>query len=298
MASFSEKNYLSVNTTPDAAEKDWSLTGVFRKSFTQACVLLNSGKEFPYATRWPISDGDIAIIGDHLPVDYQWVEQSSNSGQMGIVTATEPKLTINRKHAVELDYVFTPETTKKNVKDCIKYLEMPFDRKIIQYDKNALTLYPMAVPIRRMLAAASILAHEKYADENAVGLAKDVIANCPTFNDILQVIVKPVPGVYPDFDLSEIQVVTGKTAIGFIGESKIAKYVEDGASKKLDNYVVKFTYIGAISIMVRGGFTNLLIAFLSEEPPIKEYYNDIIKFIGDTGNTKALEILKQYKPQK
>ena len=51
MSNFSEKNYLSINTSTDAAEKDWSLTGIFKKTVQQATVQLENGKEYQYACR-------------------------------------------------------------------------------------------------------------------------------------------------------------------------------------------------------------------------------------------------------
>ena len=163
MASFSEQNYLSVNTMSDAAEKDWSLTGIFKKSVQQATVQLESGKEYQYACRWPFKEGDVAIIGNTLLQNYTVIEQSPNSGQFGLITYAEPKMTIKKSHAVELDYVFTESVSKKNITDCIKYLESPLKFETLQYGKMSENYFPLSFYIRRLLAAASIIAHPKFA---------------------------------------------------------------------------------------------------------------------------------------
>ena len=61
--------------------------------------------------RYPVAEGDVAIVGYGLPqYDYNAsaCESSTNTGQMGIVQEALTKLTIKRAHAVEADFVFTP----------------------------------------------------------------------------------------------------------------------------------------------------------------------------------------------
>lgn len=67
---------------------------------------------------------------------------------------------------------------------------------------------------------------------------------------------------------------------------------------KANVYINKYEYIGAVSIMVRGGFVNMLSAFLSAEPPISDFYDEMIGYLGNTGSAEALDILKNYNPQK
>jgi hypothetical protein len=62
-------------------------------------------------------------------------------------------------------------------------------------------------------------------------------------------------------------------------------------------YVNKYAYIGAVSIMVRGGFANLLKAFFSANPPIASFYNEMLEDIGSNAIPEMLNILKEYTPQ-
>lgn len=307
MAKFSEKNYSSVNTVKDAAEKDWSLTGIFKKSLQQATVQLESGKEYTYACRWPFKEGDVAIVGNTLIQNDIDIEQSPNSGLFGIITYAEPKLTIKRSHAVELDYVFTESATKKNLTDCAKYLKSPLDFKTVQYEKYSRNYFPLSLYIRKLLAAASIIAHPKFVTADDIEAAKKYIGEKQDVSELNLLVGPPEEaglnftdtqintrgkskkylqelGIKPDYDMCD-----------FMGLSR-EEYFK--VIDKANVYVNKYIYMGAISIMVRGGFVNLLEAFLSAEPPIRDFNDEMIGYLKKTGNTEALDVLKTYSLQR
>ena len=307
MASFSEKNYLSINTSADAAEKDWSLTGIFKKSVQQATVQLESGKEYQYACRWPFKEGDVAIIGNTLLQNYTVIEQSPNSGLFGVITYAEPKMTLKKSHAVELDYVFTENVSKKNITDCIKYLESPQDFNSVQYGKFSENYFPLSFYIRRLIAAASIIAHPKFAVAEDIETAKKYIRKKQNLNE-MELLVGPPEAA--GFNFKDTQIDTKGKSEEYLKELGVNPEYDmydlmDFSSKKYNAmvkkanvYLNKYSYIGAISVMVRGGFVNLLKAFLSAKPPINGFYDEIVDFLGDTGNAEALSVVKNYKPQK
>ncbi|SFO38510.1 hypothetical protein SAMN05216515_1378 [Eubacterium pyruvativorans] len=307
MAKFSEKNYSSVNTVKDAAEKDWSLTGIFRKSIKQATVKLKSGKEFQYASRWPFKEGDVAIVGNTLLQSYIDIEQSPNSGLFGIITYAEPKLTIKRSHAVELDYVFTESATKKNITDCAKYLKSPLDFKTVQYEKFSDNYFPLSLYIRKLLAAASIIAHPKFVTADDIEAAKKYIGEKQDVSE-LGLLVGPPEEAGLNFTDTQIN-TRGKSEeylqeLGikpdyYMGElTDLSREEYFKVIDKANIYVNKYIYMGAISIMVRGGFVNLLEAFLSAEPPIRDFNDEMIGYLEKTGNTEALDVLKTYSLQR
>lgn len=307
MASFSETNYLSVNPMKDAAEKDWSLTGIFKKSVQQATVQLESGKEYTYACRWPFKEGDVAIIGNTLLQNYMDIEQSPNSGLFGIITYAEPKMTIKRSHAVELDYVFTESASKKNISDCAKYLKSPLDFKTVQYEKYSQNYFPLSLYIRRLFAAVSIIAHPKFAAADDIEAAKRYVGQNQNLNDLELWVGPPEPA---GLNFTDTQINTdGKSEeylkqLGIEPEYEMYDFMRLSEEKyfkimdKANVFINKYTYIGAVSIMVRGGFVNMLNAFLSAEPPINDFYDEMIGYLGNTGSAEALNILKNYKPQK
>lgn len=307
MASFSEQNYLSVNTMSDAAEKDWSLTGIFKKSVQQATVQLESGKEYQYACRWPFKEGDVAIIGNTLLQNYTVIEQSPNSGQFGLITYAEPKMTIKKSHAVELDYVFTESVSKKNITDCIKYLESPLKFETLQYGKMSENYFPLSFYIRRLLAAASIIAHPKFAAAEDIEVAKNYIGEKQDLGEMDLWVGPPEPA---GLNFTDTQIDTNYKSEQYLQELGIRSDYEmydfmglpakeyDRIIRSANVFINKYAYIGTISVMVRGGFVNLLKAFISAEPPINDFYDEMIELIGETGNTEALSVLKSYKLQK
>ena len=307
MASFSEQNYLSVNTMSDAVEKDWSLTGIFKKSVQQATVQLESGKEYQYACRWPFKEGDVAIIGNTLLQNYTVIEQSPNSGQFGLITYAEPKMTIKKSHAVELDYVFTESVSKKNITDCIKYLESPLKFETLQYGKMSENYFPLSFYIRRLLAAASIIAHPKFAAAEDIEVAKNYIGEKQDLGEMDLWVGPPEPA---GLNFTDTQIDTNYKSEQYLQELGIRSDYEmydfmglpakeyDRIIRSANVFINKYAYIGTISVMVRGGFVNLLKAFISAEPPINDFYDEMIELIGETGNTEALSVLKSYKLQK
>lgn len=303
------KNYRSINKSNDPAGKKWAIAVKMQKTIQQANVKLNSGKSFQYACRYPVTEGDVAVIGNALP--YQPGRQvlpSSSTGNMGIATDVRPKLEINRSHATELDYVFTPAVSKKTISECTKYLELPGNDITLQFGKLDIvdTIYPIAFLIRKLLAAASIIAFPQYADAEAIEKAKSYICRPQIIDKDMGELNIGMPDLLVDINLCDIQVdVDGKNEAEL--NNLNLNYIEDGIINGFDRnssrivpavneYVNKYAYIGAISVMVRGGFVNLLQAFLSANPPIKIFYDELLNAIGQIGNAKALETLKGFIP--
>ena len=234
-----------------------------------------------------MKEGDVVIIGNKLPSqstfgDNEW---SANTGQMGLVTDVEPKLTINRKHAVELDLVFTDSVEKKTISSCVKYLDMPEDEdtleKLLQHGKCCEYVFPVTFIIRKLLMAATIIAYPEFSDEKTIGKARDYLRSRPKLTNLKNIRTAPISDAYPSLVNYDLHI----HAVDEAGEVKAIKAKD----------VVKFTYMGAIAILVRGGFVNLLEAFLSAKPPIGRYYDELMSYLGDTGHPKALDVLRNYK---
>ena len=302
------KNYQSVNMTENPEEKKWAIAVKMQKTIQQATVKLNNRKSSQYASRDPVAAGDVAVIGNALPDQFRiGVLPSSTTGNMGIAIDVKPKLEIKRSHATELDYVFTPAVSKKTISECMKYLEMPGDDKTLQFDKlnDVDKIYPITFLIRKLLAAASIIAFPQYADAEAIEKAKTYICRTQMIDKDMGKLNIGMADLLVDINLCDIQVdVDGKNEAEL--DAFNLNYLEDGImigfkrdqiiAPAINAYVNKYSYIGAISIMVRGGFVNLLQAFFSANPPIKDFYDELLNDIGQTGNAKALETLKGFIP--
>ena len=279
-------NTLTVNKMEDAAEKDWSISGGISKPIKQARVLLNSGKEYEYASYYPVEEGDVVIIGHKVP-DRIGAEnwKSNNTGEMGVVTAVGSKLIIKKQHAVELDLVFTDWVTKKTITSCIKYLNKPEDedtlRELLQHGTHAEYVWPLSYLVRKLLMAASIIAHPEYADKEAIEKAKAYIHKS-----------QKVPAAVKKLRSAPVS----EAERSIVNYDLYIHKEQDGEEYYIKaGEVSKFAFMGAISIMVRGGFANLLEAFLSAKPPIGKYYDEMIEYLGDTGDKATLDIIKSYK---
>ena len=216
-------------------------------------------------------------------------------------------MTIKKSHAVELDYVFTESVSKKNITDCKKYLESPLKFETLQYGKMSENYFPLSFYIRRLLAAASIIAHPKYAAADDIEAAKRYIGEKQDVGKMDLWVGPPEPA---GLSFTDTQINTDGKSEEYLQELGIDAEYEmydfmglpateyDRIINSANVFINKYAHIGTISLMVRGGFVNLLKVFLSAEPPINEFYDEMIGFLGDTGNTEALDVIKNYNPQK
>lgn len=301
------QNYAVVNPVADATEKDWCVSAKLLSSVQQATVEFSSGKSYNYASRYPVAEGDVAVIGKTLPdLTGDPIEPSATTGAIGIVSEALPKLEIKRSHASELDFVFAANVAKKQITDCIKYLDMDGNEKTLQYGKRTKTFYPIAFLIRKILAAASIIAYPKFAGNENVEKAVAYIAQPQIISGSMANLEWAVPYTKADICLDDIQVAIADKNIAELQAMGLS-YMEDGAligddrgsdiPDVVNAYVNKYAYIGAVSIMVRGGFANLLKAFLSANPPVASFYNEMLEDIGSNAIPEMLNILKEYTPQ-
>lgn len=297
------KNYQSVNQTENAAEKAWSVSVKRQKTIQQATLTLNNGKAYKYASRYPVADGNVAIVGNILAYQIdKCVYPSATTGSMGIVSDVRPKLEIKRAHATELDFVFTPAANKRIITECINYIELPGDEITLQYDKRTDSIYPITFLIRKLLAAASIIAFPKLAGTEAAERAKSYICQAQIIDEEMGELRQGAPE-YVDISLRDIHVdVDGKNEneldainLDYLKDGIMEGYYRDGKIvPAVNEYVNKYAYIGAVSIMVRGGFVNLLQAFLSANPPMEGFCEELLADIGSNGNERALKLLKDY----
>jgi hypothetical protein len=56
-----------------------------------------------------------------------------------------------------------------------------------------------------------------------------------------------------------------------------------------------YSHLGAISIMVRGGFKNLMEAYLSAQPPIEEFMEVALGKLQSIGHSRVYCLLKNYQ---
>ncbi len=300
-------NYDSVNKTGDPSSRQWCLSAKVRKSFSQATVGFGTNKYYPYASRYPVKEGDVVIIGNSLPRGYFTIVETATTGKMGVVLEGLPKLTVPKNKATELDMVFTPTVQKKHIEACAEYLALPQNSLSLTNKDLIDRVYPITFMIRKVLAAASIISFPQFSDADTVQKAKEFLLTEQVLTDDCIKLRKPWPDPI-DIRLGDIHVKDGQ-----MHKEELATLKEQGlqglssttlvGTKRgwevipgLNSYVNKRVYIGAVAVMVRGGFLNLLNAFLSADPPIKDFYEDLLASIGKCGDPMTLAVLQAYTP--
>ena len=294
-------NYQTVNTTPHPEGKAWCISPKFQKSAQQVAVEMNDGKSYNYACKFPVAEGDVVVIGKQLQkdnIDSAW--GVATTGSMGIASDIKPKLEIKRSHAAEIDFVFTQNVDKKLITACSKDLELDTDSGILKSWSSSYikAIYPISLLIGKLISAASIIAFPEFASKDAIQTARDYICKPQFLDETIWSLTTMYPW-YPDVYFCDIHIdVNGKNeeelnAVGveltdgaLPGDDR-----EDTPSGVINQYVNKYVYMGAISIMARGGFVNLLGAFLSANPPISDFLDEIISAIGEHCCPEALALI-------
>jgi hypothetical protein len=311
------KNYTSKNISEDACQKDWCISPMLGK-IQQVKLRLNSKKCYDYVCRYAVAEDAVAIVGRDFP-KYAFtgldIWGCANTGCMGQVMEVSPGLTtINPEHAIELDYVFITNPSKKNLTPCVKFLQADAKsyEKTILMDKGISPIRPITYHIQKILAAASVLAHPKLVKPEDLDLAKATIFETKGIDkDMTRLSFGPPEDI--GVSLLEIHIPDDSVKQTFKDIKKLLnnhKYWDstDGnleassgiigqfaALPIVNEHINKYSHTGAVSIMIRGGFKNLLEAYLSVNPPIADFYTDMCKILQDVGHTEAYDILAHYK---
>jgi len=297
-------NYKTRNLFDGSVQMDWCIAPVMGK-VRQVTLQMNNGKSFEYACRYDAAEGSVAIVGREFPYDVISADESPNTGAMGIVTAVLPKLTIKKRTAVEIDFVFNRNPQNTDLKQCADFLSggCNFYNKTLLADAP---IRPITYHIQKILTAASLISHKESVDEKLLELAKSTILEKKIIDPKMLTAwfapFDPRIGIndihIPDPDIEEvlakIEDEVGDDAKwyddGILDED--SDYAEEFISLEIvNNHVNKYSHLGAISIMVRGGFNNLLEAYLSVNPPIEDFLTDARDILQDIGHAETYALL-------
>ena len=299
-------SYQTINTMSHPEEKAWCISPKFQKSPQQITVELNNGKSYKYACRFPVAEGDVVVIGKEFKKDFvSTLWGSATTGSMGIASDFKPKLEIKRTNAVEVEFVFTQNVDKKLITACTKDLDMDANQGLMKLWSTTYVqaIYPISLLIGKLLSASSIIAFPEFASKDAIQKASDYICKPQIMEGALWSLTT-LYDWHPDIYLRDIHINVGEKNEEELGAIDID--IENGAilsknrgetpNKKMNQYINKYAYMGAVSIMVRGGFKNLLSAFLSANPPIGDFLNELIEVLGKLDCKESLALIEEYKP--
>jgi len=199
------ENFKSESEMANACEREWCYSPISGK--IKQIMLAPKGVAYPYACRYEVEDGAVAIIGHGLPTwDGGDIEKSANAGIMGIVQEISPTLTIKRKHAVEVDYVFNQGVSKKRISNCAKFLSFGKQDYVqtLQFGKLCSPIRPIRYYIQRILSAASILAFPTLATAEDLKNAKKAILEKKKLDNKMN--NWPAPSLDAGVDLTDVQI--------------------------------------------------------------------------------------------
>jgi hypothetical protein len=306
------ENYKSKNTDAEACTNDWCISPMPGSSVKQVKVRLNDEKAYDYACRYNIGESAIAVVGYQLASNTS-IDPSQNTGKIGQVEDVLEKLAIRRDYAVEVDFVFNSNPVKKDLTQCIKYLSLGAEsyNKTLQFGKECAPIRPIIYYIRKILTASSILSHPKMVKAEDIELAKNTIFSNMTIDENMVNLYwgppEDVGVVLADFHAPDesVKEIFGKItdAIGkgndwYENSGKLgnmSRVLRRFASLDIVNdFIKKYAHFGAVSLIIRGGFMNLLKAYLSVNPPISEFYDEMCQVLDGVGHNEAFEVLKAY----
>ncbi len=306
MEQLRKKNYETVYSEGNPENENWCLSCKFNK-VTEVTIRLNDGKQYQYLSRFPADVGDVAIIGNQFPAmnDYEYGPVAT-TGQFGTVSGKKDKVEMKKGHAAELDFVFHNTADKQLIKQCSAYLSLDDYFKTMQHEKHFSPIRPITYFIRAILAACSILANQSLADKAAIDKAQLTLHMLPALDenkvselwygmwgvgiDLDQVFVSGIENAKDLPVIEDKAYLREKAMLGDL-DTRGVKFIGNSGIKE---YIAKYTYIGAVSIMVRGGFVNLLKAFVQQNPPAKEYLVQVKDLICAVGNAEAIGIVEDY----
>ena len=255
----------------------------------QIRVKLSSGETYDYLCRYPVESGDVVIIGNKFisgsDVD---IVESKNTGKIGTVESVADQITVKKNYAVEVDFVFTQNVTADAVKQCGKYITIDDYNKILQYGKNVSPVRPITHFVRQYLAAASVLSNESIAGAKTIALARELISGTPVVDysrisnlyfQMWAPLVELKQTFTPNVNVEdELKAISGNAFIKCGSSAVFEKYPYKELLDKneVKAFIVKYSYLGAVSVMIQCGLGAMLEAFLNAYPENNKYAAEAI----------------------
>ena len=303
----------------DASKKNWFLS--YRKAAPQKALKIefNDGRSYEYLSKVNCEVGDTAVI------DFG----GATSYSMGQVVNVEDNKTLKPAKAVRTLFIFSDEPTKKDLKNNAA------DKAIQKYDwmaehrwkgcciidhfvKNVLDAITV-IAFPELSGKAEITAAKKYLKTSfklpAEFFAKDYFSQlefCEACGDGNFSFSGFYPGWLEDFKSKSFFTAD-------LGDECTFEDFVDEKNSQFNNYEVVYSpyekklikllksdpemaetvnelvYRSALSILIRGGFVNLLKAALTVEMPIGGFYDKLVDFAKEIGSDYCYEVLVENK---
>lgn len=280
----SNKALMTYNLMPmdKSSQIMWCLSSRKATPALTVKVSLNNGRSYQYLSKFLVEKNSPVIIGG-----------GATEAQMGIADSIETGAQISASKSVRLAYAFKSSCDKNDIKVLAKRLDELDDAnsyiskfkglyfeegKLIQQyrDGGVEDIYPKQLFVEQILTATSLLAHRDMLSAEKADFCREKLHEPPC---LPQELLKCRKFTWLDEPLD------------YFDSMKYDK------STKVDyiNIIGKDAVLTAASIFIRGGFSNLMEAFLSAKPPVDEDIDRLIDFANEISSTKCMQLLMDYR---
>lgn len=312
MNNYLTKNYLGFE---NAASKNWCISTIYQKHPCKAKVEFEDGKSALYRSVNNVEKGDVAVIGNGCKTSYAMGKVIDNTNTSGGKTKLSA-LPFVFTDSADVDII--KRAAQKMSEASLKTTQIAYSEKTESYCFDI-----TEADIRGILYAISILAFKDYATAAQIKKATAFLETPKKFNtelfeqevfllDFMKWTIGSVrlSGFYEGWsEKFQNLAVWGKTKSAGCETSyrqaddcDALDIYNDNASDSLKEILegdeeLNMTYSehcfrSALSIIIRGGFTNLLEAALSVNTPVKFFYGELCALAEEIGSVYCLEILK------
>ena len=303
----------------ETANKKWF--PYVTKSSKVCEVKFCDGSTKKYATGAGSNNKDVVVIGPGCKSSYTMGEiLSITKGNTSHLVAPLISFSVDpTKSAIQK--CFKGICDVKSISDLVDLLQYNLDPFVYEgiasseiYDNFALS----DIHILNFLYAATILAYPKLAGPEAVKAAQKILSGTFVVPNFMfgskmkklseeESVFMNFSGFYPGWkdDFKKMSFFAECNALdpsnGFNEENNLLIYEFDGGSEvqhifkensEFQSFYHKHIVRSALSLLIRGGFTNLLEAALSVKiPGVDEFYEHLARFAYDIGSIPCLEII-------
>lgn len=313
------ENCVTVNyrSFDHAAAENWYLSCMPVKPIPKVKIKFENGQEYIYKGKNTLKVGDVAVIG----------RGCNTSFAMGEVTAVGVAGG-GKSHMSNAQYVFSANPSQDEIKKMsgkifnYQDVDTAFKKLIPEMVCATVNVPIVDIEIENLLFSICILAHEKLATPAAVKKAKGCLEK-PKYlcGELFGLRMKErfyqvsgpclqldFSGYYPcweeDFLAQPLCSTIDSQKSAYIFENSICYEKCSNDLEKLINGNKEFSYFynelifrSALSLIIRGGFVNLLRAALGVHMPIESFYEKLMAFSKEIGSAHCFELLEECKSE-
>lgn len=297
------KNYKTTN--PNLNEShiySWGINLKNTKPIKEVSVPVSKSQEYSFATAYDITPLDVVIIGKN----YSNSAYAKSTGIMSTPSSELKTRTSSLSHLAEIDYAFTPSIKKAHITAASKFMVQEVNGENMKLILDRLDIYPITFMTKQMIAAITVLSFPKMATSTSLQKAKDIIREGIAFDCFNYDGVR-----YCNLSFDDLQTVNKDKELESFGDQFLGAHISNNSvflddiksaykdsQEDCDNALKYFkakVYIATLAVLIRGGFVNMLQAFLNECPPIYDFIDDVIQLAKKLKSKKCMSLLEEYK---